>query len=453
MRRLTLYIFFMFLSGGFILFAQEDYKQVDSVTYKHFVNEDWEKLIEFGEKTTQNGADYFYFNLRMGIAYFKLEDYKSSLEFLTKANQNNSYNKIAVEYLFWSNYHLLKEKEAKEWYTQLDDSTQQRIAYTPNKKLSSIYLEYGLKLASDRQFANNATYLNLGLTHHLTGKIAFVQAYTFNSQSLNWGNYTQHQYYANPSYLFNKSTKLNLGLHGSLFDGVFDFLWEGTYQSPPPMGFPGASFIDTLADSSYQINGTYKELGLLIEPRFTKKWNNIITSGYFGFYTSKGQSNYLETYYDSTVITERTGPAIISQSIEVNDSTSQPVGATINQYTIGMDFSYSHWFITAGSDLKFILNDGNSNFFFSPYLKINISEKLQFSAYYFKKGNYAISLFEGSQLFNYFAPLTRYSLTTKYSISKKTHLYLTYQYESVFDNFNGVDYRLNSIYLGLKFKL
>jgi hypothetical protein len=434
--------------------AQTTYKEVESTSYTLYQNKDWTALAAFGEKAQENGFDYFYLNLRLGIAYFNLRNYKTSKIYLEKANKSNSYNEATKEYLFWNNYHLLKEKEAKNWYTQLDDTTQQRIDYQPEKIINSVYIGLGQKFSNDKNVAGNVNYFNVILHHHLTGRIDLKQGYTFTNQNIVWGDFTQHQYYLNPSFLINKTLKFNVATHGAQYKSNLDFRINSSFQTPPPrqMPFPGSTFTETNKKSSYDIKGTYKENGVLIQPRITKEWNHFIVSPYFSSYTVFQEPNYKEQISDTTTTTEKVGPTIINQTTEGNDVVNTPNNSSSNQYSYGATIYFKYKSISLGADIKYISYSENNAFFLSPFLKIKMSKKVHLSAYYFSKKAYTISMFEGSQLINSYDDIKKFSLTAQYYVSKKTNLYFTYQHENIKDGLSTLEYQFNSIYIGLKLK-
>jgi len=70
-----------------------------------------------------------------------------------------------------------------------------------------------------------------------------------------------------------------------------------------------------------------------------------------------------------------------------------------------------------------------------------------------KKGNYVLSLFQGSQLLNSFDEIkSKISLTGEFQLSNKVGLFTTYQYESLTDNLSLRAYKLNSVFIGLKYR-
>ena len=77
-------IVLMLLVSSVSVFSQEEIatKEIDETTLNYYNNGQWEELISYGEKVKK---DYYYFNIRMGVAYFNLRQYYTAEEFFKKA--------------------------------------------------------------------------------------------------------------------------------------------------------------------------------------------------------------------------------------------------------------------------------------------------------------------------------------------------------------------------------
>ncbi len=447
-----LFICFLLISSS--SYSQSNFKEVDSTSYALYVNMDWYNLIRYCEKAKENGYDYFYLNLRLGIAYFTTENYKKSITALEDANRDNSFNQTVKEYLFGSNYHLMKEKNAKKWYAQLDDTIQQRIQYSPEKLLSEIYIEGGQKISKNRDAANKADYLNFALKLHLSGRFDLSQSYTFIQQNLIWGDFKQHQYYLNPTFKISPSLSFNIGMHYANYQSNIDFHLRSTFNSVGKTGGIGINTIDTTTLRNYYIQGFYVENDILFEPRITKSWQKFTIAPYFSYYTSFQDPNYFERFIDTLTVTERSFGTIINQTTEYKDSSATPGRTTLTQYGFGADLYYTFKHFTLGGDLKYINNNSTSSIFIMPYLNIRVGKKLTFYTYFFKKNySYTIGLFNSSQLINTSDQVRKFNFTSQYKITPKLNLYFTYQNEKITDILSTQTYKLHSYYLGLKLKL
>ena len=71
------------LSGQ--IFIGSDYKELDSITYANYINQDWEKVIYNGNRALIRNIDYFYLRMRMGIAAYYLGKLPDAADHFEKA--------------------------------------------------------------------------------------------------------------------------------------------------------------------------------------------------------------------------------------------------------------------------------------------------------------------------------------------------------------------------------
>lgn len=443
----------VFLFSVTTIHGQQTFNEVDSVSYQLYLNKDWNKLAQYGEDAIAKGYDYFYLNLRVGIALFNLKEYQKSLIYLEKANADNSYNDVVKEYLFWDNYYLLKEKQAVYWYNQLDDTIQNRIGYSKPKFFNGMYIGGGKKTSQNPEIAGNVSYLTINLDHHISGRLDVKHGYVLSTQKLNWGDFIQHQYFIIPTYKIKPSLVASVALHGASYISNLNYYYEGEYHSPPPQMMPGPGniFTDTTKFSYYNIAGTYHENDLLIQPSLTKTWDKFILSPYASYYYSAQQPNYTEHKKDSVILTDRMGPNIIDKRIELNDTINTPGNSIATQFGVGSRFFVKMRALTLGADVKIQSYYGEKSMFFSPNFNLDLGKKVHLSGYYFNKKGYALGLFGGTQLINTFDDVKKLNFTLSFDIGKSS-LYITYQHENVFDKLSYMSYSMNSIFTGLQIK-
>ena len=69
-------IIILILLIGYQSFSQEPIsKSNDSITYDYYINKQWKELIAFSKKSTLQN---YYFNVRIGVAYFYEREYHSA---------------------------------------------------------------------------------------------------------------------------------------------------------------------------------------------------------------------------------------------------------------------------------------------------------------------------------------------------------------------------------------
>ena len=103
MRKLILLI-----SAWFVLLivvqGQEvmNYTSLDKQTYELYLDKNWKDLVSLGKNGLDNGIDYFYLRMRIGIAYYELGNYHRAIPHFRKALVFNSKDQFANEYLYYS---------------------------------------------------------------------------------------------------------------------------------------------------------------------------------------------------------------------------------------------------------------------------------------------------------------------------------------------------------------
>lgn len=116
---------------GLNLYAQDSemsYKQVDSTSYALFLKQDWKALIEFGKASKKEGIDFYYLNVRMGIAYFKDGKMRVSIKYLEEAYKLNAFDVVVQDYLYWAYRYSGMYLESDMFYKKMDKELAATIA-------------------------------------------------------------------------------------------------------------------------------------------------------------------------------------------------------------------------------------------------------------------------------------------------------------------------------------
>lgn len=75
---------------------------IDQKTYALYLDEDWEQLLVEGKKALDNGFDFFYLRVRMGIAAFEMHNYHLAIQHFEKARKFNLESELVNEYLYYA---------------------------------------------------------------------------------------------------------------------------------------------------------------------------------------------------------------------------------------------------------------------------------------------------------------------------------------------------------------
>ncbi len=447
-KKINILLVLSFLS--LFSFGQQTYKSVDSISYAMYQNQQWESLSNFGEQAVKNGFDYYYLNLRTGIAYFKLKDYNKSLLYINKSLQNNSLSQVSKEYLFWNHYYLNNEKETIQSYKELDDSIQNRMKYTPPKKIQFVYVESGIKLSDNQEVAGNILYGNIGLMHHASPKLDLYYSYTYSQQKLQWGSFLQNEIYVRPSYKLKKGWSTTLGLHYASYNSKTDYSATANYYNSYSKNDYTTDYYTTIKSN---LKGDFSLGNYFSQFSIQKQWkhfsiapfiNTLYTISNPQYKKKENINSTIKEYYLGNQYAERDS---MSSKVTVYTDTSYMLvngGFKLNYYTsrfsLGLEFA-----TTAQSN--------RARQIIIPSFSLNVSDKINISGYYFDKKDATFGMGNGIMLFNNSNDNQKISLTAKYNLSKKTRIYATYQYDKIVDKRYINEYKMNTIFIGLKIKL
>lgn len=91
---------------------QSSFTFYDSLTFALYSQNHWEELITAGEDALDKGMDYFFMRMRLGIAYYSLEQYRKASNHFRRALGFNSADTTAIRFLRESYLHSGLETEA-----------------------------------------------------------------------------------------------------------------------------------------------------------------------------------------------------------------------------------------------------------------------------------------------------------------------------------------------------
>ncbi len=457
MRNLFLIIMLLF-AGLKNADAQSSFKTIDSTSYALYQAQDWKELAHYGSAAIRDGYNYYYLNLRVGIAYFNLGDYSKAITYFDMAKTNNSNSEVANEYLFWCYFNLGYEVEAQEYYKELSDSVRLRMDYKPRKLVESIFLEGGIKFSGDQVAAKNLYYFNGNINHRFSPKFSIYQGYNYMQQEAIWGHNQQHQYIFNPYLNMKRNWVFGATFNLSNYKSYLDFsdsLERTTHEVTQMPG--GGKVVDSVINDHYTYYGDYQQNALLTQINLAKQAGTALIAPHYAYYAEWINPNYYRVLNSDYLVHEGQTPLPPTQTTSGSrsDSTSFDQRQFAWQHQIGVAVDNTFFgHLTLGADVNFVAGSGYSRFNVSPYFKYKFGRKVVAYGYYMKKGNYVLSMFGGKQFFNSYDQINaKISLTTEFVLSRRMNLYTTYQFEKITDNLSLRTYQFNSVFIGLKFKL
>ncbi len=150
-NKFSFYIFFLFLSFTSLPAQQKlSYPQVDVKTYNQYLAGNWKELIKTGNEYLKTGEDFYYLQVRMGIAYYELKKYRKAIPYLQKAYKANKKNDLVNEYLYYAYLFSGRPMDAQK--------VSEKFNVKLKEKLGLDYEPVIAALTFDMRFENNDDY-------------------------------------------------------------------------------------------------------------------------------------------------------------------------------------------------------------------------------------------------------------------------------------------------------
>ncbi len=196
MQKVVSIILLAFVSSSLPGQDQKSFRYADSITYSYYMDKNWTELIASGKEALNNGHDYYYMRLRIGIAYYEKQNYAMAAIHFKKAQEFSFNDQFTLEYLFYSAFLSNRQYQAWSILSGAFPETKQRILKESKFRRNTLFAESFYSnsntdnlLASpndiftnpepgsqsvSRYFLNNSLYAS-----HILGKnFAYYHAYT-----------------------------------------------------------------------------------------------------------------------------------------------------------------------------------------------------------------------------------------------------------------------------------
>lgn len=404
MQRLVYLLFF----ASLYINAQElSYVEIDKRSFDLYQNSDWNNLTLLAEHYSKS-ADYYYFNVRVGVAYYNLKDYYNAEKYFSKAVNNNSTD-FALLYLYWSYLNLGQIDQAEETYKMLSKEEQTKI-HKEKKWIESVYLEGGEKF-SNRSSKGNLGYFSINTFHRLSDKISLYDGISTIDQVNEKGEISQFQLNIFPSFYLNKGFTLNTGLLYAKNKGVLEY----TYNT-------------NALTENLDINNFAFYAGI-------SKQSRRFFAELYGYYISQNinASGYYQNQAYSIITNSNT------KIVGINLAYVLPLFK--NKITIGS-------MLFSASDLD------TNNLLYNPYAILSISSKVWVKAsYYPVKETFYVDKSAGIFFTNNDLKMERLAYSFSYNASNHWQFIGTYSKENINEITSQINYNLNSFFLGINYKL
>lgn len=386
---------------------------VEQKSYQLYLDKNWSELITFGNKAVHEGYDYFYLQLRIGIAYYEKKNYNLAEGHFRKALSFNSEDELTQEYLYYCYLYVGRYEEARLLSKGFSSIPAEKIGTNKQSRIGFILLEGGTKITdsvayydknrkTNSNYFNSPVYFQLGLNHYTKNKLSVFNALTYFNQQTFVNQVRQFQYYLKLTIPTKKTWLISPSLHWINIKTTTD-----AKVPPPKMGPPKPPVQTTTSTLSNYFVGS-----LLIQKNIRKFT--------LGLGTTVSNMNNVTQYVNYG-----------SLSYSLLGNSKLVFGCT----------GYLHTEDTYSS----------INTAIAPFIYTQPAKWVAFKLSYFSNTKRNV-LEENGYLVNNSGDLTtsRYSALVNLTINKHVSIYGLYQLENKHEGVQEFNYRYNVIVGGIK---
>lgn len=406
---------------------------VEQKSYQLYLDKNWSELIKFGNKALDSGFDYYYLQLRIGIAYYEKKNYALAEGYFKKALTYNTDDELSLEYLYYCYFLNGRYDEARLLSKKFNKSLADKIGTSTQSKVGFVIIEAGSKITDQKSYPSKdpknikgnyfkpPVYAQVGLNHYINNNFSLFHAATYFSQETFINKIKQYQYYLKGSIPLKNGFSISPSIHyinlkvsSEKTITITDTLWPPGMppHTQPPPGAPPLKTVTTTTNISNSSQSNYF-VGSLNIQKVMKKF-------VFGIGASASNMSNVTQYINSGFV-----------SYAPFGNSKLVLGCTGYAHTVD---SYKTTYAAA-----------------VPFLYIQPANKLsvKLSYMYNVKNNF---IEENGYLVNNSPDVTqsRYSALINFNINKRVSLYGLYQLEYKYEAVQSFNYRYNVIVAGLK---
>lgn len=257
---------------------------VEKKSYQLYQEKKWDDLIKFSSQARKQGIDFFYLQVRTGLAYYNEGKYGKAADYLLKAYSNDQSFEWLQEYLYYSLVYSGRFPEALKYASLFSDDVKSKIGFRDRgvyrlayeagygfnplfEELTSRAFGSEVNLGDDYgegTFLKDYSFHSLDVGHKIAPDVMLNHSFTYigvNRQAVvDWGvksssplRINQFQYFLNPVWVIGK--KLNISPSVTLIFGSGDVLSGGlTADSSKVFNLSKFSYSDVLFSTAIWSN-------------------------------------------------------------------------------------------------------------------------------------------------------------------------------------------------------
>ena len=124
-------------------------ENVDSLTLQYFDNGQWKKLVRVGEKALDNGIESYLLRMRLGTAYFELENYFDAIPHFEKAVSTGYSDGVVKQKLYESYIYAGREEDANVILFEMTENRRNKLRPLINDFINDARFDIGSSFSND----------------------------------------------------------------------------------------------------------------------------------------------------------------------------------------------------------------------------------------------------------------------------------------------------------------
>ncbi len=246
--------------------------EVEPKSYQLYLDKKWPELIKYGNKASKSGYDYFYLQMRIGIAYYENKNYCLAENHFKKALAFSSNDALALEYLYYCYVFTGRYEEARKLSKQFNKQLAEKTGIDKLSSVDFVIIEGGTKITDsasyydkstkkNSNYFNPALYIHAGIGSSIKNRISIFNAFTYFNQTTFTGTVSQFQYYLKSAIPIKNNWLISPAFHWINVGHTAEIPVTSTSVTPkskPPKGSPaGPQTQTTQTNTNYFVGAFY----------------------------------------------------------------------------------------------------------------------------------------------------------------------------------------------------
>lgn len=188
-KKLIILILLIAASGPLAAQHKPNFIEIDTTTYRAYLNKNWDRIIEVGKYGLSNYIDYYYLRLRVGYAYYMKKQYREAIPHYQAALKFSSKDATAMEFLYYSYLYGDRYNDAVKLVSRFTPALKEYLHITSHNPITAVsfFTTYGTGATSAEKEAvnqseaetvdgsqilqNSFSNYNLNLSHKLSSSV------------------------------------------------------------------------------------------------------------------------------------------------------------------------------------------------------------------------------------------------------------------------------------------